>query len=137
MVSCPGSEAASSAELQSGAPGQRLVQDRRSSTSKDPLHGPSRARTNQDPRPQLLRGETDPGETTQHSAEIPKNSSLRTTASPRDETTTSTLRTSSPSPSITTTLASAVAGDASWPENPRQYLERLKETVSKAELGNI
>ncbi|KAF8932687.1 hypothetical protein BGZ52_009600 [Haplosporangium bisporale] len=26
---------------------------------------------------------------------------------------------------------------AAWPETPRQFLERLKETVSKAELGNV
>ncbi|KAG0295283.1 hypothetical protein BGZ98_001440 [Dissophora globulifera] len=33
----------------------------------------------------------------------------------------------------------AATGDrqAPWPEHPRQFLERVKETVSKAELGNL
>ncbi|KAG0351734.1 hypothetical protein BGZ54_003128, partial [Gamsiella multidivaricata] len=56
--------------------------------------------------------------------EIPRISHTDTTATPPKE---------QPGPASPT-----LNGDhSSWPEHPRQFLERLKETVSKAELGNL
>ncbi|KAF9204345.1 hypothetical protein BGZ49_005397 [Haplosporangium sp. Z 27] len=40
-------------------------------------------------------------------------------------------------PEPTPTSPTEAGAQGPWPEHPRQFLERIKETVSKAELGNI
>ncbi|KAF9338669.1 hypothetical protein BGZ91_008254 [Linnemannia elongata] len=83
---------------------------------------------------------------------VPTASSGPTPASGQEPTTPSTVITPPEDDNIkntqdngncknTNTEAEANAGEtddsSSWPEHPRQFLERVKETVSKAELGTL
>lgn len=42
-----------------------------------------------------------------------------------------------PAPETEAAALQDLSGQEQWPEPPRVYLERIKETVSKAELGNL
>ncbi|KAG0311749.1 hypothetical protein BGZ99_009937 [Dissophora globulifera] len=55
------------------------------------------------------------------------------------ETMTPTIVTPAEPATPTSPTQRAATGDrqAPWPEHPRHFLERVKETVSKAELGNL
>ncbi|KAF9359972.1 hypothetical protein BGX26_010900 [Mortierella sp. AD094] len=76
------------------------------------------------------------GTSTESGTNAPHDTTATIDSSPSKALKTSS-QTSAQAPEATPTSPTQSGSHEPWPEHPRQFLERIKETVSKAELGNI